>query len=487
MRPRPTRPRLDASRLAGLKPAIERPHYDRSAVRPGIVHLGVGAFHRAHQAVAIDDCLGAGARDWGIIGASLRSAETRDALAPQDGLYTVVARDSDIDRFRVVGSIQQLVVAPEWPAALVAAIADPAIRIVSLTVTEKGYARRSGAELDEDHPDIRHDLADPASPRSALGFLAAAIERRRAGGVPPFTALSCDNLPSNGATLRQLLVRFAELRSPELGNFVRDNVACPSTMVDRIVPATTDADRGMVADALGVEDAWPVVTEPFFSWVIEDDFPLGRPDIPTPGVRFVRDVEPFERMKLRLLNGAHSALAYGGLLLGHETVAEAFADPDGRRLVERLCAENGATLPPETGVESYCAELAARFANRALRHRLEQIATDGSEKLPQRIAQPLTENLAAGRSIDAGVLVIALWLEALARIGRGAFAFKDPRLAELTQLAADPDEAAVARGALYRLGVADSSGRATISDRLAETLARLRREGPRVAIGRLGS
>ncbi|MBN8998852.1 MAG: mannitol dehydrogenase family protein, partial [Rhizobiales bacterium] len=285
---------------------------------------------------------------------------------PQDGLYTVVARDSDADACRVIGAIGRLMVAPEDPEALVAAMADPAIRIVSLTVTEKGYARGACGGLDEDHPDIRHDLASPDMPRSTLGFLAAALDRRRRAGLPPFAVLTCDNLPSNGVTLKTLLARFAELRAPALGDFVREHVRCPSTMVDRIVPAPTDADRALVATALGVEDAWPVVTEPYFSWVIEDDFPLGRPDFQTQGIRLVGDVAPFEAMKLRLLNGAHSTMAYAGLLLGHETVAEAFADPDIRRLVERLWREAAATLAADDlDPDDYCRRLATRFYNRA--------------------------------------------------------------------------------------------------------------------------
>ncbi|MCX5515403.1 mannitol dehydrogenase [Kaistia algarum] len=473
--------RLDTQRLAALPAAILRPAYDRAAVRPGIVHLGVGAFHRAHEAVAIDDCLAAGDSGWGIVAASLRSPDTRDALNPQDGLYTVVDRDSEGDRFRVIGAILRVLVAPEDPAALVAAMADPNVRIVSLTVTEKGYTRRSDGTLDEDHPDIRHDLAEWGRPRSALGFLAAALEARKAAGVPPFTALSCDNLPSNGATLKALLTRFAELRSPELGTYVRDKVACSSTMVDRIVPATTDSDRALVDDALGVTDAWPVVTEPYYSWVIEDDFPAGRPDIRTPGVLFVEDVAPYELMKLRLLNGAHSTLAYAGLLLGHDNVAAAFTDPDARALVDALWRESAATLP-DAGLDSddYCARLAIRFGNRALRHKLDQIGTDGSEKLPQRIAMPLRENLAAGRKASAQASAIAFWIAALERRGKGEFAFTDPRLDRLTTLAAQADANAAAGDILALLGLGDQleAARALVSP----VLELIRREGARAAI-----
>ena len=475
---------LDNAHLAALPASVDRPRYDRATITPGIVHLGLGAFHRGHQAVAVDDCLAAGATDWGIVAASLRSPDTRDALKPQDGLYTVVDRDSDGDRFRVIGAILDVLVAPEDPAALVRRMADPATRIVSLTVTEKGYTRRSDGTLDEDHPDIRHDLADLSAPRSTLGFLAAALEARRAAGIAPFTLLSCDNLPANGATLKGLLTRFAALRSDAFGAYVRDHVACPSTMVDRIVPATTDGDRDLVAAALGVRDAWPIVTEPYFSWVIEDDFPLGRPDIRTPGVVFVEDVAPYELMKLRLLNGAHSALAYSGLLLGHDNVAAAFHDPDARAYVDVLWSESAATLP-DAGLDSddYCRRLAIRFGNRALRHKLDQIGTDGSEKLPQRIAMPFAENLAAGRPARAEAAAIAFWIAALERRGAGAFAFTDPRLDRLMALAANPDADAAAGDILALLGLGEQ--REAARALVAPTLRDIRSDGVREVMKRL--
>lgn len=475
---------LDNAHLAALPASVGRPLYDRTAITPGIVHLGLGAFHRGHQAVAIEDCLSAGATDWGIVAASLRSPDTRDALKPQDGLYTVVERDSDGDRFRVVGAVLDVLVAPEDPAALVARMADPATRIVSLTVTEKGYTRRSDGTLDEDNADIRHDLADLSAPRSALGFIAAALEARRTAGIAPFTLLSCDNLPANGETLKGLLTRFAALRSADLADFVRDHVACPATMVDRIVPATTDGDRDLVAAALGIRDAWPIVTEPYFSWVIEDDFPLGRPDIRTPGVVFVQDVAPYELMKLRLLNGAHSALAYSGLLLGHDNVAAAFHDPDARAYVDLLWSESAATLP-DAGLDSddYCRRLAVRFGNRALRHKLDQIGTDGSEKLPQRIAMPFAENLAAGRPARAEAAAIAFWIAALERRGEGAFAFTDPRLDRLTAIAADKDAGAAAGEILTQIGLRDNLDAARAQ--VAPILTDIRSNGIREAIRRL--
>jgi fructuronate reductase len=409
--------RLSNATLDGLSPSVQRPGYDRASVTAGIVHLGIGAFHRAHQAVFIDDCLKDGAKDWGVIGASLRSADTRDALKPQDFLYTLAVGDSERRSLRVVGAVQDIVVAPENPAQLLEIMCQPSIRIVSLTVTEKAYLRNALGDLDFDHPDILADLADPERPRSIFGFIVGALEWRRKHGIAPFTVLSCDNLADNGRVLHRLLVAFAARRSPELAAFIEEHVACPSTMVDRIVPATTDEDRADIDRRLGMQDAWPVVCEPFGQWVIEDRFTLGRPELERHGVTFVRDVGPFELMKIRLLNGAHSAIAYLGLLLGHETVASAFADRRIFALVEGLWEELIPTLPEEEGLlpRIYIEDLKRRFLNAALRHRTAQIANDGSQKLPQRIIAATIDRLSQGMPADRLALVIAAWITALAQ------------------------------------------------------------------------
>ena len=410
----PARPRLSAATLDRLPAAVAQPAYDRAALAPGIVHLGLGAFHRAHQAVYTDAAAADGDARWGVVGASLRSPETRDALGPQDGLYTVAARDGGGDALRVVGSVTRLLVAPESPAALLAALARPEVGIVSLTVTEKGYCHvpATGA-LDEDHPDIRHDLAHPDAPRSAIGYIVAALARRRAEGIRPFTLLSCDNLPANGRTLKRVAARFAELRDPDLGRFVADAVACPSAMVDRIVPATTDADRAAIAAATGLDDAWPIVTEPFAQWVLEDDFPAGRPAWEAAGATFVGAVDAFELMKLRLLNGSHSTLAYLGCLAGCETVADAMAADGFGALVQGLMDEEVTpTLAPLPGfdLDGYKAALRARFRNPALRHRTWQIAMDGSQKLPQRLLDTIRARLAAGAPFPRLALGVAAWI-----------------------------------------------------------------------------
>ena len=432
--------RLSNTSLDGLPGPIRRPGYDRSRVKPGIVHLGIGAFHRAHQAVMIDDLLAAGATEWGIIGASLRSTDTRDALAPQDCLYTVAVRSGAGTEHRIVGSVLETEVAREDSERLIARMAAPATRIVSLTVTEKGYCHTpQTGELDEQHPDIIHDLKNPDAPRSAAGFVVAALARRRAAGIAPFTVLPCDNLPANGITVKRILHRFAELRSPDLGKWIADEVAFPSTMVDRIVPETTNDDRALVASALGMIDAWPVVTEPFTQWIIEDHFPGGRPDLAAAGAQFVSDVTPFEHMKLRLLNGSHSALAYLGYLAGYETISATVADPHFVAFARRLMEESAVTLtmPAGTDLANYSNSLLKRFSNPALRHRTWQIAMDGSQKLPQRLLGTVRDRLQKNLPIDTHALAIAGWMRyvtAADEHGR-TIDVRDPFAAELAAIA----------------------------------------------------
>ncbi|WEX08773.1 mannitol dehydrogenase family protein [Chelativorans sp. AA-79] len=405
---------LDRLSMKTLQSATgcDLPKYDVAKVVPGIAHLGVGAFHRAHQAVYVDDCLAAGETEWGIVGASLRSADTRDALSPQDGLYTLAVQDASGERLRVIGSLRALLVAPENPAALVARMADPATRIVTLTVTEKAYLRNAAGDLDLANPDVAADITGLSNPRTVHGFLVAALVERRRTGVPPFTVLCCDNLPSNGETVRRLVLQFAEAVDPELSRYIEQEVAFPSTMVDRIVPATTDEDRARVSATIGLDDAWPVKTEPFMQWVVEDRFTLGRPAWERSGVTMVSDVRPFEDMKLRLLNGAHSGLSYLGLLCGRESVSEAFTDPAIRSFVDRLWAEAIPTLPKNAGLDpdAYTAALAERFSNPALVHRTAQIANDGSQKLPQRILATARTRLSEGGPVTHLMLAVAAWI-----------------------------------------------------------------------------
>jgi fructuronate reductase len=382
--------------------------YDPLLADIGIVHLGVGAFHRAHMADYTDAVLAKGDRRWAILGASLRSGETRDALKDQDFLYTLAQSDEAGERCRVIGSLRGVLVAPENPQALIEAMCLPSVKIVSLTVTEKGYCHDPATgELNDQHPDILHDLSHPDTPRSAPGFLVEAIRARKARGLPPFTVLCCDNLPANGRTVAKV--------------------------VRRIVPASTDGDRTRIAAAIGLEDQWPVVTEAFTDWVIEDNFPQGRPDW---AARFVTDIAPFETMKLRLLNGAHSSMSYLGYLAGHETIADCMKDEALAGFVGHLMnMEVTSTLavPPGTDVSAYKQALLTRFRNPGLRHRTWQIAMDGSQKLPQRLLGTIRDRLRANTPIDGLALGVAAWMRYVTGVDEkgGAIDVRDPLKDEL--------------------------------------------------------
>ncbi len=436
--------RLSSKTIDRLPGTVKRPDYDLGAVTVGIVHLGIGAFHRAHQAVYTDALLSEDP-SWGICGVSLRSPETRDALQPQDGLYTLAVQDGGGTELSVVGSVVELLCAPEDPEAVLRRMADPATRIVSLTITEKGYCHNPATgTLDESHPDIVHDLADTARPRSAIGFIVEAMSRRVSAGIAPFALLSCDNLPGNGHVLKRIVTQFAALRDPALAAAI-GNIASPSTMVDRIVPATTDADRSAVAAALGLEDAWPIMTEPFRQWVIEEEFPLGRPAWEKAGALFVQDVSAFEFMKLRLLNGSHSTLAYLGYLAGAETVADAMALAGMEALIEGLMRDEvSPTLPELPGFDlpAYRAELLQRFRNPALRHRTWQIAMDGSQKLPQRLLGSIRDRLQAGAGYDRLALGVAAWMRYARGLDEGGrpIDVRDPHAARIAGLAQGIDE-----------------------------------------------
>ena len=422
----PALPRLNAARLPDLPPSVARPAYDRGPLREGIVHLGIGAFMRAHLAVATEQALTAPAGDdglaWGIVGVSLRQPDTREALAPQDGLYAVAVRDADThgaprQSLQVIGGVTRVLVAPENPAAVLDALAAEDTRIVSLTVTEKGYLHDPATRrLRGDHPDLLHDLAHPQAPRSALGFLVHGLARRRAAGRDPVTLLSLDNLPANGHTLRGLVLDAAQRVDPALAAWIDAGCTFPNSMVDRIVPRTTDVDRERVAAALGAHDAWPVIAEPFFDWAVEDRFAAGRPAWERGGTRFVAEAAPWETLKLRMVNGAHSAIAYLSALAGWKTVDEALRQPALRSYLEALMREEiEPTLPALPGLElaAYRERLLQRFANPALAHRTLQIAMDGSQKIPQRWLHTLRERLDRGQSVDRLALALAAWLQFL--------------------------------------------------------------------------
>lgn len=409
----PEPPRLAPRLLERLPADIARPAYDRAAQRTGIVHLGIGAFHRAHQAAFTDDAMALGDRDWGIAGVSLRSPSVRAQLAPQDGLYSLVERGSDEERVRVIGAVRASLVAGEDQPAILEALAAPDTHILSFTITEKGYHRAPGGDLDFDAEAIRADLTQGGVPRSIYGLLRAGLERRRAAGRPGLTLLSCDNLAGNGAVLRDMLGAFLDAADPGLASWFAAECAVPCSMVDRIVPATTPDDLDALARRFGVRDEAAVITEPFRQWVIEDRFAGPRPRWEAVGAEIVGDVHGYELAKLRMLNGAHSALAYLGLRSGHAFVHQAIADPSIRRTVEQLIhIEAASTLPPTPGFDprAYAGRLLDRFANRRLPHSLAQIAMDGSQKIPQRWLATLSERSARGDASPALSEALAAWI-----------------------------------------------------------------------------
>jgi fructuronate reductase len=382
---------------------MARPGYDRDARGIGIVHFGIGAFHRAHMAAYTDDAMAAEGGDWRIVGVSLRSPKVRDQMRAQDGLYTLVERSASGSKLRIIGAVADVLVASEERERLVATLAAPTTHIASFTITEKGYCRAPDGSLDP-------VLADD---RSAYAYLAEAFVRRRDAGMPGLTLLSCDNLSGNGAQLKRLMGEYLENHTPDLRAWFDAECTCPSTMIDRIVPATTENDLSDIEAALGVRDEAAVVTEPFSQWVIEDNFAGLRPAWERRGVQFTADVEPFETAKLRMLNGAHSALAYLGLQRGHEFVHQAIADPELVTLINRLMRdEAAASLTPAPGqdLSAYADVLIERFKNPALNHRLIQIAMDGSQKIPQRWLETLVFHHKLGRKCPAIFTALSAWL-----------------------------------------------------------------------------
>jgi fructuronate reductase len=416
----------------------------RSGVRParaGILHLGPGAFFRAHLAAYTDDL---GSFDWGIVTGGLRTADIARAFDRQAGLYTLLTRDSAGTSARVIGSV----LAGVAPADLLSRMCDPAIRIVSLTITEKAYGLSAiTGGLDFDHPNIAADLADPAQPRSAVGLIARALGMRRAARVAPFTPLSCDNLPGNGHVLRRLVIEFAASHDADLAGWIATQVPFPCTMIDRITPASTDATRADAAAATGCTDHLAVETEPFRQWVIEDRFATGRPDWDRAGALFVSDVAPYEKMKLRMLNGTHSLLAYRGFLAGHDFVRDAIADPAIRALAQAHLALAATTLDPVAGVDParYAQDLIARFENRAILHRTAQIASDGTAKLPQRVFDPAVELLARGADAESHAGILAAWMcYATGQQGARSWPLNDPREAAIRAALAEVPRSAEA-------------------------------------------
>ena len=446
--------RISEKTLSQLPASVSKPTYDRSKVVGSIVHLGIGAFHRAHQAMFTDAALAAtGDLSWGLVGAGVISADMKDALMPQDGLYALAEMGADSEKVKVIGSIIDVFGGAEDAEKLLAKMSDVSTRFVSITVTEKGYyLDLATGKLQINAPAIAADLASPATPKTILGLIVQALKARKAKGIKPFTVMSCDNLPNNGKLAKAAVLAFAREADADLASWIEANVCFPCTMVDRITPATTDADRAHVNSVIGMEDAWPVVTEQFYQWVIEDQFTMGRPEWDKVGAIFSDEIECWENMKLRCLNGSHSTLSYMGQLTGRETVADAMGLPLITDLLDKLWSEISEVLHAPKGVNpaDYIESLKLRFRNPALKHRTAQIACDGSQKLPQRLLAPLRDRIAKGLASPAIATAVAAWMHFVVKTAYTPGAvLSDPLAAEiLVQAKMSTDAASIVRNLL---------------------------------------
>uniref|UniRef100_UPI001FE7ADD8 mannitol dehydrogenase family protein n=1 Tax=Modestobacter excelsi TaxID=2213161 RepID=UPI001FE7ADD8 len=485
----PARPvPLSEKTLGDLPPDVSAPGYDRALLRPGIVHFGVGGFHRAHQAVYLDELARRGVTDWGVVGVGLHSRAIGEALAAQDGLYLVVERGPEVDRASVVGAIVRYLYGPDSPDAVLEALADDGIRVVTLTITGTSYRiDPHTGEFDADDEDVQADVQDPAHPRTVFGYVVEALDRRRRAGQPPFTVLSCDNMQDNGAAARTAMVSFARLRDEELAAWVDEHVAFPSSMVDRITPTTSPEDREAVVESTGVDDRWPVVTEPFRQWVVEDSFGNGRPPLEQVGVQFTEDVHPYEVVKTRLLNAGHTAIGYLGYLAGLRTTDQVMADPVFRSFLTRLMADEIAPLlpsPPGIDLAEYQATLLERLSNPRMADELARLGRRGSSKIPNYLLPSVRDAIEQDRPHQLLCLAVAGWLRFL----RGSdyageeMPVQGPRM-DLVPVA---QEAGTDAGPLlHEKSVFDHVGR---DPRFAEPVQRaldaLEREGPREVLER---
>ena len=488
----PALQRLSPLTLSQLSQAIARPEYDPACHGSGIVHLGVGAFHRAHQAVYTDSVLAAHGGDWRITGVSLRSPTVAAQLNPQRGLYAVASMDDQSCEYRVIGAIKRVIASAQDSHQAIEQMAAPQTKIVSLTITEKGYCRdASTGELASKHPGIVADLNDPRSPGTAVGCIVEALRRRRERGLQGFGVLSCDNLPRNGAAVRQVVVEYSGLLDDGLSKWIERNATFPSSMGDRICPATTPADRDAAADVLGLRDCGLVVAEPFSQWVIGDQFCAGRPRWEDAGAEIVADVAPYETAKLRLLNGSHSTLAYIGCLEAYEFVHDVMGDDRVAAFVRHLMEdETRSTLlvPDGFDVSHYIDSIIRRFRNSSLPYRTAQVAMDGSQKLPQRLVATAVDRLEAGRSIGAISLAIAAWIRYVSREDEHGrrLEIDDPLLDQLAALPSSTSNSAgdVVNAALGISGVFEpiATGSAIFRNSLVAALESIVRHGVRGAI-----
>ncbi|QXI08837.1 mannitol dehydrogenase family protein [Pseudomonas tensinigenes] len=439
--------KLNQQNLHRLASEVQLPAYSLNDTRQGIAHIGVGGFHRAHQAYYTDALMNTGeALDWAICGVGLRAEDrrARSDLKEQDYLFTLFELgDGDDTEVRVIGAIRDMLLAEDDAQALIDKLADPQIRIVSLTITEGGYCiDDSNGEFMAHLPQIQHDLAHPDAPKTVFGFLCAALEKRRAAGIQAFTVMSCDNLPHNGAVTRKALLAFATLRNSNLCSWIDANVSFPNAMVDRITPMTSTAHRLQLADKHGVDDAWPVVCEPFVQWVLEDKFVNGRPAWEKVGVQFTDDVSPYEEMKIKLLNGSHLALTYLGFLKGYRFVHETMNDPLFVRYMRAyMYLDVTPQLAPVPGIDltDYKNTLVARFSNQAIADQLERVCSDGSSKFPKFTIPTINRLIADGQETKRAALVVAAWALYLKGVDENGdtYSIPDPRAAFCQALVAD--------------------------------------------------
>jgi fructuronate reductase/mannitol 2-dehydrogenase len=408
-------PLTDAT-LHSLPDGVDVPTYDRAGLRPGVVHIGVGGFHRAHQAVYFDELARRGlAGDWGLTGVGLRSPQMGEVLRSQDCLYLVVKRGGEGSTARVVGVMGRYLYGPEQGDEVLDALADSATRLVTLTITGNGYNLTAEGEFSVDDPLVASELEDPGRPETVFGYLVEALERRRQAGTAPFTVLSCDNIPANGIAARTMVVSFAQLRDPDLARWIEQTVAFPSSMVDRITPETTPQERDLIVGSFGIADRWPVITEPFSQWVVEDRFCNGRPPLEQVGVQFVDDVSPYELTKKRLLNASHCALGYLGYLAGYRTTAEVMADPVYAAFIAALVDEVTPLLPRVEGIDlaAYKTSLLERLANPQIADQLSRLCRRGSTKMPSYLLPSIHEAIDAGRPHPLMTLAVAGWFRYL--------------------------------------------------------------------------
>lgn len=469
---------------------VQRPRYDRSKLKTRMVHIGFGAFHRAHQALCSDKLAEQGS-DWGYCEVNLNSGELIQALRQQDHLYSLTEMADDSLNTRIIGVITSALHGKsDGIEAVIAAMSQPDVAIVSMTVTEKGYCHHpASGDLNPDHPDIVHDLAHPDAPRSLPGLILAAIRRRRDAGLPPFSVMSCDNMPENGHVTRNAIVQLAQRQDSALADYIQQHVTFPSTMVDRIVPAMTDSAFAELAERLGSRDPVAVEAEPFFQWVIEDNFVSGRPAWEQAGAELVKDVLPFEEMKLRMLNGSHSFLAYLGFLSGYEHISDCMADANLRTAARRLMLDQQAPTLRTQGVDlaSYADSLIARYENRAIKHRTYQIATDGTQKLPQRLLDSVRWHLRNGSNCDLLLLGVAAWMRYVGGVDeQGApIEIRDPLKAELAERVAASGEGEARVKALLGMKAVfgeDLAQNAEVVATLTRFWLQLREQGARATV-----